>query len=169
MSGIKNIAGSAFAETSVTEVSLSGCKILDTHLFSECRKLKKISVSGIKQIQSKTFAFIPGLKKIIFGKEVTSLEENTVYHCTNLRTVSFKTQKPLKWSSGAWGGKEGKMFVGCTKLRDVYMNSKSLLKGSENSWMDAFDKKKVTIHVPKKLYQKYEDSPYIYCKVAAQK
>ena len=169
LSGIKNIAGSAFAETSVTEVSLSGCKILDTHLFSECRKLKKISVSGIKQIQSKTFAFIPGLKKIIFGKEVTSLEENTVYHCTNLRTVSFKTQKPLKWSSGAWGGKEGKMFVGCTKLRDVYMNSKSLLKGSENSWMDAFDKKKVTIHVPKKLYQKYEDSPYIYCKVVAKK
>ena len=86
-----------------------------------------------------------------------------------MRTVSFKTQKPLKWSSGAWGGKEGKMFVGCTKLRDVYMNSKSLLKGSENSWMDAFDKKKVTIHVPKKLYKKYEDSPYIYCKVAAQK
>ena len=79
LSGIKNIAGSAFAETSVTEVSLSGCKILDTHLFSECRKLKKISVSGIKQIQSKTFAFIPGLKKIIFGKEVTRQYSISLY------------------------------------------------------------------------------------------
>ena len=167
--GVDRIDYYAFAGSSVTEVSLNGCKELEAGIFSTCKNLKKISVEKTKTISWHTFAHVTGLQKLVLGKDVTKLEENAIYYCPNLRTVSFKTQKPLDWTPGNWSRKEGTMLVGCRKLRDVYMNSKSLMKGSENNWMDAFDKKKVTIHVPKKLYQKYEDNPSIYCKVVAKK
>ena len=167
--GVDRIDYYAFAGSSVTEASLNGCKELEDGIFSTCKNLKKISVEKTKTISWHTFAHVTGLQKLVLGKDVTKLEENAIYYCPNLRTVSFKTQKPLDWTPGNWSRKEGTMLVGCRKLRDVYMNSKSLMKGSENNWMDAFDKKRVTIHVPKKLYQKYEDNPSIYCKVVAQK
>lgn len=167
--GVDEIDDYAFVGSSATEASISGCKKMGMYLFGDCKKLKKISIEKIKTIPMYSLALVTGLQKLTLGKDVEKLEASAVHHCPNLRTVSFKTQKPIDWSYDTMGGTEGNMFVGCTKLRDVYMNSKSLLKGSEDSWMDAFDKKKVTIHVPKKLYQKYEDSPYIYCKVVAKK
>ena len=118
--GIKTLGKGAFARSSVTEASINGCKELEPYLFSDCRKLKKISVSGIKTIQDKTFAFIPNLKKIIFGKEVTELREDPIYHCPNLTTVRFITKKTIKWNPYFDNLKE--LYPGCGKVKHIYMN-----------------------------------------------
>ena len=65
---IEAIGEKAFVRSSVTEVSLIGGEILGHNLFNNCRRLRKIYVSGIKTIPENTFVSIPALKKLILGR-----------------------------------------------------------------------------------------------------
>lgn len=117
---IEAIGEKAFVRSSVTEVSLIGGKILGHNLFNNCRRLRKISVSGIKTIPENTFVSIPALKKLILGKEVTKIESDAITNCEKLHILRFKTRKAMDWHPYEYGNKD--VFKGCPKIKHVYMN-----------------------------------------------
>ena len=117
---IEAIGEKAFVRSSVTEVSLIGGEILGHNLFNNCRRLRKIYVSGIKTIPENTFVSIPALKKLILGKEVTKIESDAITNCEKLHTLRFKTRKAMDWHPYEYGNKD--VFKGCPKIKHVYMN-----------------------------------------------
>lgn len=73
--GLEMIGMQAFHMSDLTEVTIPGsCKIIDEHAFSDCIKLKTITISeGVEEIYSDAFLYTPQLSTVVLPGSLKKL------------------------------------------------------------------------------------------------
>ncbi len=104
------------SQSSLESVTIKGnIKELDNNAFGGRTSLKEFTVQGgIDKIGELAFAGCVKLEKVTLKNYVT-IEHNTFYDCTNLKTLIFQKDGEVSWvSDGEWLRKNENVTVYCT-------------------------------------------------------
>ncbi len=89
---ISTIGGMAFANTGITEITITGSNcIIDEGAFMNCKNLKKVTIGdGVTDIYANVFLGCTNLKTVSLSKNIEYLDENAFNGCEN---VTFEVIK----------------------------------------------------------------------------
>ena len=109
LSNFSSIGLNAFADTGITQITLSSKISEFPNAFSGCA-IESITMPGVESIGSGKLTSFKNTLKNVDGEKVTALNENAFAGCTALKTVEFPKLKTIGSSA----------FSGCTSLTSAH-------------------------------------------------
>ena len=108
---VTSIGASAWNKQKLTEINMSGIKVIETSAFRSCKELKSITLSDVDTIEDSAF-YGSGLTSITLDN-VGTIETNAFRNCTGLTELNLGTIGTINTSA----------FNGCSSLTELEIES----------------------------------------------
>lgn len=108
---VTSIGASAWNKQKLTEINMSGIKVIETSAFRNCTELKSITLSDVDTIEDSAF-YGSGLTSITLDN-IGAIETNAFRKCTGLTELNI----------GSVGTIGGSVFNGCSSLTELEIES----------------------------------------------
>lgn len=88
---VTNIGAYAFSNTGITEIEIKdGINYIDTGVFSNCKKLKKASISIVPETwSSNVFGGCEELEEVTLNNDIKMIPYDTFYGCKKLKSINL--------------------------------------------------------------------------------